>query len=139
MLDVRALLLILAAGCYTQSVYSLSPHEQCALNAMVLDGGETGGLYGASSRQAPGETGGLYGASMRSDGQDMRCRRPATPAEQCEIRSMQASAQLKHQSNAGDVAPVSNDQVDYVRSSTYQSCMAGSVSGPPGSRPPAPQ
>jgi hypothetical protein len=168
MLDVRALLLLLAAGCYTQPVYSLSPHEQCAQNALVLDGGDNsglygasstvapgetgglygasstqapgsnGGLYGASSRQAPGENGGLYGASMRSDGQDVRCRRPATAAEQCEIRSMQASAQLKHQSNAGEVAPVSNDQVDYVRSSTYQNCMAGSVSGPPGSRAPAP-
>ncbi len=149
MLDVRALLLILAAGCYTQPIYTLSPHEQCAQNAMVLDGGdngglygasatqapgENGGLYGASSRQAPGENGGLYGAGMRSDGQDVRCRRPATTADQCEIRSMQASAQLKHQSNAGAVAPVSNDQVDYLRSSTYQSCMAGSVSGPPGSR-----
>jgi hypothetical protein len=150
MLHVRALLLILAAGCYTQPVYSLTPHEQCAQNAMVLDGGdnggglygassavapgENGGLYGASSRQAPGESGGLYGASMRSDGQDVRCRRPATTAEQCQIRSMQASAQLKHQSNAGEVAPVSNDQVEYVRSSTYQNCMAGSVSGPPGAQ-----
>ena len=164
MLHVRALLLTLAAGCYTQPVYSLTPHEQCAQNAMVLDGGdsrglygasstvapgsngglygasstvapgENGGLYGASSRQAPGENGGLYGASMRSDGQDVRCRRPATTAEQCEIRSMQASADLKHKSNAGEVAPVSNDQVEYVRSATYQNCMAGSVSGPPGAQ-----
>src|ERR1700733_4225930 len=122
MLHVRALLLTLAAGCYTQPVYSLTPHEQCAQNAMVLDGGDSrglygasstvapgsnGGLYGASSTVAPGENGGLYGASMRSDGQDVRCRRPATTAEQCEIRSMQASADLKHKSNAGEGAPVS--------------------------------
>jgi hypothetical protein len=49
---------------------------------------------------------------------------------------MQATAQLKHQSNAGEVAPVSSDQVEYARASTYQSCMAGSVNGPPGNTPP---
>jgi hypothetical protein len=160
---IRALVLIAAAGCYTQPLYSLNPYEQCALNAQVLQSaadsgglygqsstvapgengglygasqaqapGENGGLYGASQAQAPGENGGLYGADARSNGQGVRCRRPATAAEQCAIRSLQASARLKHQSNAGDIAAVSNDQVEYARSSTYQSCMAGATSGPPG-------
>ena len=146
---MRALLLILATGCYTQPLYTLTPREQCAQSTMVLlsaggenaglygASGENGGLYGASQSAAPGENGGLYGATMRANGEDVRCRRPATIADQCEIRSLQVSSQLKHQSNAGEIAEVSNDQVEHVRSSTYQSCMAGSVSGPPGSRPPA--
>ena len=143
MLHLRALPLILAAGCYTQpldTAYTLNPREQCAQHAMTLDGttgsnglygasstvasGENGGLYGASSTVAPGESGGLYGASMRSN-EDVRCRQPATTAEQCEMRSMQMSADLKHKSNAGEVAPVSNDQVEYARSSAYRDCMAG--------------
>lgn len=169
MRHVRALLLILATGCYTQPLnplYTLNPREQCAQTTMVLDissgngsgengglfgasqsapgnngglygtsqavaPGENGGLYGASQSATPGENGGLYGASTRSSGQDVRCRRPTTMADQCEIRSLQASAELKHKSNAGEVAPVSNDQVEYARSSTYQSCMA--------SVPPQPQ
>jgi hypothetical protein len=143
---MRALLLILATGCYTQPLYTLNPPEQCALGTMVLVSsgglysasqsvapGENGGLYGATQSIAPGENGGLYGASMRANGQDVRCRRPATFADQCEIRSLQVSAQLKHQSNAGEIATVSNEQVEYARASTYQSCMAN---GPPGSTPP---
>ncbi|HEY1817762.1 MAG TPA: hypothetical protein VGG74_35720 [Kofleriaceae bacterium] len=148
------------------AVYTLNPPEQCAQSAMVVESssgsglygtsqtvapgdngglygasqrdapGDNGGLYGASQRDAPSQNGGLYGATQRNTNGDLRCRRPGTPAEQCEIRSMQATAQLKHQSNAGEVAPVTTDQVESVRSSTYQSCMAG---GPPGSTPPAPQ
>jgi hypothetical protein len=146
MIGARALVLMVAAGCYTQPTYTLNPYEQCALNAMVLQtagdsgglygesAGENGGLYGQTLAQAPGENGGLYGAT-----QGVRCRRPATPAETCAIRSLQASARLKHQSNVGDVPPVSNDQVEYARSSTYQSCMSGAMSGPPGaSQPPPP-
>jgi hypothetical protein len=165
---IRALVLIVAAGCYTQPVYSLNPYEQCAINAQVLQSsgdnaglygqsstvapGENGGLYGANARQAPpgglyaetqaqapGENGGLYGASQRSDGQGVRCRQAATPAERCAIVSLQASARLKHQSNVGDVAPVSNDQVEYARSSSYQSCMSGAMAGPPGAAAPPPQ
>jgi hypothetical protein len=170
MFHIRSLLLVLAAGCYTQPVYSLNPYEQCAVNAMVLQtagesgglygetatvapgerGGiygatqtqapaENGGLYGQTQAQAPGENGGIYGATQRSDGQGVRCRRPANPAEQCAIVSLQTSARLKHQSNAGEIAPVSNDQVEYARSSTYQSCMTGAMNGPPGAAPgPAP-
>jgi hypothetical protein len=93
--------------------------------------GENGGLYGASSA-APGENGGLYGASGANGANGARCRRPATAADQCEIRSLQASADLKHKSNAGEVAPVSNDQVEYTRSSVYQNCMAGAAAGPSG-------
>jgi hypothetical protein len=166
MRHVRALVLVAAAGCYTQPVYTLSPPEQCAQSAQVVEGGaglygtsttaapadqggiygasqrdapaDQGGLYGATQRDAPADQGGLYGAGMRNSNQDVRCRRPMSAAEQCEIRAMQASAQLKHQSNAGDVAPVSNDQVEYARSQAYQSCMGGAVNGPPGSTPPAP-
>jgi hypothetical protein len=138
MRHARALVLMLAAGCYVQPVgthYALEPREQCAQNASVLDNGgpygappaqDPGGLYGATTTQAPGENGGLYGAAMRNSEQPVLCRRPASPADACEVRAMQASAQLKHQSNVGEVAPVSNDQIEYVRSSTYQSCM-----GPP--------
>jgi hypothetical protein len=123
MRHARALVLMLAAGCYVQPVgthYALEPREQCAQNASVLD---NGGPYGAPPAQDPG---GLYGAAMRNSAQPVLCRRPASPADACEVRAMQASAQLKHQSNVGEVAPVSNDQIEYVRSSTYQSCM-----GPP--------
>ena len=143
--------------------YALDPGEQCAQSALVpangglygtsstvapgsnggLYGasqrdapGSNGGLYGATSTAAPGDQGGLYGAAMRNSASpDLQCRRPSSPAEQCEIRSLQASAQLKHQSNVGEVPPVSSDQVEYARSSSYQNCM----SGPPGSAPPPPQ
>src|ERR1700735_229951 len=65
MFHIRSLLLILAAGCYTQPVYSLNPYEQCALNAMVLQtAGDSGGLYGETATVAPGERGGIYGATQ---------------------------------------------------------------------------
>lgn len=140
MLDARAVLLILAAGCYAQAqptLYTLNPPEQCALSAMML-ASENGGIYGAGESggiYGAGENGGLYGAATRSNDQP-QCRPAASPSDQCWIRAMQTSARLKHQSNAGEVAPVSNDQIEYVRSSTYQSCMAGAVGGPPGTIPP---
>jgi hypothetical protein len=169
MLRVGALVMVVAAGCYTQPVYSLNSYEQCAVSAMVLQSagdnaglygqtstvapGENGGLYGASARQAPGDNGGLYGASstvapgengglygatQRSDGQGVQCRQPTTPAERCAIVSLQASAHLKHQSNVGEIAPVTDDQVERVRASTYQACMSGAMAGPPGAAPPPP-
>jgi hypothetical protein len=87
------------------------------LASVSMSSGQSGGV-------AVGRGGALAVSGGQSSGQALECRRPATLAEQCELKSMLASIDLKH--NAYDDGTVLDDsEILAVRQHTLAACMSG--------------